>query len=108
MIRFVFDSTHSTKTDWFSKDSLTSSPYTDIISTSQNFFSIRGHQEFQSQSNLDRNFFINNSYNWCLLDFGWLVVISGKDDVCKWAQGEFISIKYARRTTMTNWNTPCK
>ena len=108
VIRLVFDSINSTKTDWFTKDSLTSSPYSDIISSTHNFFSISGDEQFQAESNIDRNFFINKNYGGCPSDSGWLVVISGKDDFCEWAQGEFISIKYARRTTVTNWNTPCK
>ena len=108
MIRLVFGSINSTKTDWFTKDSLTSSPYSDIISSTQNYFSIRGDQRFRAENNIDRNFFINKNYGGCTVDAGWLVVISGKDDNCAWAQGEFISIKYARRTTVTAWNTACK
>ena len=109
MVRLVFNGNGSNKTSWFTKERLKSSPYTDIINKTQNFFSIRGDQQFLSSFNLDRNFFINNeAYIGCLRDPGWLVVISGNTDVCVWGKGNYIRIKYAMRTTVGVWVLPCK
>ena len=108
MVRLLFNGNDSNKTNWFTKERLKSSPYTDITNKTQNFFSILGDQEFRSFYNIDRNFFINELYNGCLNDPGWLVVISGNTDFCLWGRLYYIRIKYAMRTTVGIWNLPCK
>ena len=39
---FLFNGTGSNNLDWFSKERLLSSPYTDIKYESQNYFSVEG------------------------------------------------------------------
>jgi hypothetical protein len=103
MARFVFNALESNNTSWFAEENLISSPYTDI--SSPNYFSILGDQQQRNSDNVERNFFISSSYAGCPEDYGWLVVISAADP-CGWAtsRGDFITILYGSRTTMTNWN----
>jgi hypothetical protein len=101
MIRLLFNARHSSKSSWFSKYRLNSSPFSDITTRSHNFFSIHGN-------NRNRNFFINHAYEQCEGDSGWLAVISGKDETCSWSKGYFIRIRYAHRNTMVDWSTPNK
>jgi hypothetical protein len=104
IIRFVFNSTGSTKTSWFSKTNLISSPYTDIDSEPHNFFSILGDQRQLPTFNVDRNFFISKNYDGCPGDNGWLVVICGTD-YCDWGRrGQVITILYGTRPTVTTWS----
>jgi hypothetical protein len=104
MIRFVFNARLSSSTNWFSKSHLISSPYSDIDSSPQNYFSLLGHTGKGSSFNLDRNFFINRNFGGCPNDTGWLAVISGEEDVCSWARGKYIRILYSQRSTVANWN----
>ena len=103
----VFDGRFSTKTSWFNKSRLAFSPYTDIISAMQNFFSILGDESVREpETRVERNFYIQYPYHDCPSDKGWLVAISGNEDDCPWAHvgADYIRIKYSKLQTMANWN----
>ena len=103
----VFDGHLSTKTSWFTKSRLAFSPYTDIISSTQNFFSILGDESVPvPETMVERNFFIQHAYLGCESDVGWLVAISGNEDICPWANlgDDYIRLKYSKLPTMANWN----
>ncbi|XP_070567302.1 uncharacterized protein [Ptychodera flava] len=77
----TFNGEGSDKNDWFSKDRLTSTSYTDLDSNSQtNYFSIPGHDS------VSRHFFVNQNYGGCEIDVGWLVVVDTGNTSCDWSE----------------------
>ena len=67
---FVFDGTGSTNMNWFDKQRLVKSSYSDLSkSSTTNFFSIIGDKT------VDRHFYINRNYHGCPNDKGWLMVV---------------------------------
>eukprot|EP00118_Oscarella_pearsei_P006111 m.27853 g.27853 ORF g.27853 m.27853 type:complete len:128 (+) comp30405_c0_seq2:525-908(+) len=100
-LRLVFDGHLSTHINWFTKSRLVFSPYTDIKSSRQNYFSIEGHQPTGRN---DRSFFISKHYGGCSVDTGWLVLIG--QNGCPWENPEknsHIAIKYSKGSTAVNW-----
>eukprot|EP00058_Branchiostoma_floridae_P021196 XP_002606686.1 hypothetical protein BRAFLDRAFT_72547 [Branchiostoma floridae] len=84
----IFNGTGSNKDNWFSKDRLISSPWTDLKTEPTNYFSIAGYERRDSsESYLFRRFHINRSYAGCAADLGWLVVLDGNSNVCPWERG---------------------
>ncbi|XP_078603946.1 uncharacterized protein LOC144877774 [Branchiostoma floridae x Branchiostoma japonicum] len=78
-VELVFDGRNTDKFNWFSKARLLSSPWNDIDTEPQNFFSIEGSQTYK------RYFYINRSWGGCPQDYGWLVVADeGSDGACAW------------------------
>jgi hypothetical protein len=104
----VFDGHLSTKTSWFTRERLAFSPYTDIMNATQKVFSIPGHEEVNGPTtNIGlRNFYIQHQHGGCPADLGWLVVISGNEDVCTWTNlgDDYIRLKYSKISTVANWN----
>lgn len=66
----VFNATGSKHSDWFQKSRLKSSPWNDIWSEPQNYFSVPGYC-WRSVS--CRFFYINRNFGQCHKDFGWLM-----------------------------------
>ena len=99
VLRLVFDGHLSSKTDWFSQERLAFSPYTDLKTSSTNYFSIKAHGT--------RYWFINKFYAGCNIDEGWLVFYSPGLDPhgCPWDSPSDVKIKYSRATNATNWAT---
>ncbi|XP_035677291.1 uncharacterized protein LOC118416310 [Branchiostoma floridae] len=84
----VFNGVGSNKDNWFSKDRLISSPWTDLKTEPTNIFSIAGYEiRYSSESYLFRRFHINRSNAGCAADHGWLVVLDGNSNVCPWERG---------------------
>ncbi|KAL9952132.1 hypothetical protein ACROYT_G039342, partial [Oculina patagonica] len=71
-----FNAQGSDKLNWFSKDKLTESPWSDINTESPNAFSIEGKT--------GRNFFINRNYGGCEEDAGWMGITG---PACDWEKG---------------------
>ncbi|XP_066289731.1 uncharacterized protein [Branchiostoma lanceolatum] len=79
-IELIFNGKNTDKFNWFSKSRLLSSPWNDINSEPQNFFSIEGDTGAQ------RSFYINRHYSGCR-NTGWLAVTDGGPaGVCSWEQ----------------------
>ncbi|XP_067683120.1 uncharacterized protein [Haliotis asinina] len=75
----VFDGTGTTKMSWFTETRVVYSTWTDLKTSTYNYFSIEGHP-------YNRRFMISNSYNGCPNDIMWMMVIDGDDvnHACKW------------------------
>ncbi|XP_076085371.1 uncharacterized protein LOC143056174 [Mytilus galloprovincialis] len=74
---FLFNGVGSSKTNWFTKNRLLNTSYTDLDqSTTANYFSINGHTAYVGnlQTQFFRRFFINAKYSGCCCDKGWLFV----------------------------------
>ncbi|XP_078595012.1 uncharacterized protein LOC144872575 [Branchiostoma floridae x Branchiostoma japonicum] len=85
----IFNGSGSNRYNWFSKDRLISSPWTDLKTEPTNYFSIVGHERRDSDGKYHyRRFFINRSYDGCSGDSGWLVVLDGNSNLCAWDTGE--------------------
>ncbi|XP_072016885.1 uncharacterized protein [Amphiura filiformis] len=80
LVTLLFDGTDSTSLDWFSKDRLLSSPYDDIHSEPQNYFSIEG------ADNIGRQWFINRKYESCAGDNGWMLIVYIFSPACYWEE----------------------
>ncbi|XP_035678126.1 uncharacterized protein LOC118416927 [Branchiostoma floridae] len=86
----IFNGTGSNKDNWFSKDRLISSPWTDLKTTpiDENgyVFSIVGHVYHGLHF---RRFFINRSFLplGCPNDRGWMVVLDQNSRFCPWERG---------------------
>ncbi|CAH3146014.1 unnamed protein product, partial [Pocillopora meandrina] len=94
-LSIVFNSANSDDKNWFSKSRIVHSPWTDLESERQNYFSIEGCCN-------DRNFYISKIHNKCPNDEGWLAIISS---YCPWEKRFPPStVLYSNRTTYTNWN----
>ncbi|KAI8513662.1 hypothetical protein Bbelb_079860 [Branchiostoma belcheri] len=78
-VELIFDGTNTDKFNWFNKSRLLSSPWNDINTEPQNFFSIEGDQTEK------RSFYINRNHDGCLEDAGWLAVADGGPlGRCEW------------------------
>eukprot|EP00058_Branchiostoma_floridae_P011020 XP_002596508.1 hypothetical protein BRAFLDRAFT_73817 [Branchiostoma floridae] len=78
-IELIFDGQSTDKFSWFSKSRLVSSPWNDIDTEPQNYFSVEG------DASAKRSFYINRNYGGCGVDAGWLMVADeGPDGVCTW------------------------
>ncbi|XP_025084126.1 uncharacterized protein LOC112558125 isoform X3 [Pomacea canaliculata] len=81
----LFNGTGSTYSNWMTAARLIESSWTDLKSSTTNFFSITGDE------GLRRRFLINHAYPGCLNDNGWLLVKDGTD-TC--AYGNPTGVKY--------------
>ncbi|VDI49771.1 Hypothetical predicted protein [Mytilus galloprovincialis] len=93
---FLFDGKESNKTDWFLKERLQNSSYTDLQNSTSNIptnvFSIYGIQGFL---NIYRSFYINSVWGGCASDAGWLMVYDTHNvGGCPW-EGYYLSDKPA-------------
>ncbi|KAK7477234.1 hypothetical protein BaRGS_00031545, partial [Batillaria attramentaria] len=99
-----FNGRGSNYMNWFSRDRIISSSWTDLRTQPQNYFSIEG----DVRPSLERQFFINRNYGGCPNDSGWLVVLD-MPDPCSWGSNtDSPVILYSKRTTFVNWNTKGK
>ena len=96
VLRMVFDGHLSNRNSWFSKERLAFSPYTDLKTSSTNYFGIHGWRT--------RDWFINKGYGGCSADVGWLVFMSPGYG-CSWDPKSKFQIKYSRANTAQNWLT---
>ena len=66
------------------------------------------HIFYRTLPSLKRNFFINNIYDGCENDAGWLCVVDDNDP-CTWghlsAMESYPVIMYSPQTTVISWNT---
>ncbi|XP_077992102.1 uncharacterized protein LOC144446224 [Glandiceps talaboti] len=98
----VFDASGTSKTSFYSSSYLLYAPYTDIYSSSMNYFSMSGH----STSTLGRHWFISSYYSGCNGDAGWVCVSdpTSSSGGCDWENMEtrpnFI---YSTSTTRQAW-----
>ena len=100
MLRLVFDGHLSSKTDWCSQERLAFSPYSDLKTSSTNFFAIKGH------GSINRYWFINKIYKSCEEDAGWLIFYSpGRINGCSWEKPSDAKIIFSRATNGTTWAT---
>ncbi|KAI8510957.1 hypothetical protein Bbelb_118730 [Branchiostoma belcheri] len=90
-VELIFDGTNTDKFNWFSKSRLLSSPWNDIDTEPQNYFSIEGAPQFK------RSFYINRNWGGCPHDVGWLVVADGGPyEICPWEQVPEDQLPYIR------------
>ncbi|XP_048746619.2 uncharacterized protein LOC125659113 [Ostrea edulis] len=98
----VFNGTGSTNTDWFSKNRVVSSTWTDVTPTqTYNYFSIEGHV---LESNYWRNFQIWNQYGGCPNDVFWMTSSFAKPGyACPQERNSTIQYFYCPQTTKCNF-----
>ncbi|RMX59367.1 hypothetical protein pdam_00016365 [Pocillopora damicornis] len=90
----VFDSTSSDNKNWFSKSRIVHSPWRDLESEHQNYFSIEGCCS-------GRDFYISRNHGSCH-DAGWLAITVS---ACGWEKRlPPFTVLYSNRTTYTSWN----
>ena len=83
--------------DWFSKARLVTSPWPDIATSPNNFFSIKG----RCWSALAcRSFYINMKWGGCWRDTGWLMVSTHTG--CHY-EGSKTGIWYSNKNTYAVW-----
>ena len=92
-----FNAAGSDKLNWFRKNKLTNTPWADVITEYQNYFTLD-----QTDENARREFYINRNYGGCPEDAGWLVITGHHCDYEK-HYGEN-TILYSKLSTYTNWN----
>ncbi|CAH1272771.1 SELP [Branchiostoma lanceolatum] len=101
-VELIFDGENTDKFSWFSPARLISSPWGDINTETNNFFSITG------DANRLRTFFISRSYASCPYDYGWLVL--AEENHCAWERNpvdQRPNILFSRTATHVNWNDAC-
>ncbi|CAL1535287.1 unnamed protein product [Lymnaea stagnalis] len=104
--RVVFDGKGTTNLNWFSRDRIKTSSWTDLKTESANYFSIDGYLNNFEKTYCNRRFFINHVFDSCPGDSGWFVAIDDKTLVCcPWeAYPAFPVFKYSRGDRYTNWS----
>ena len=97
LLSMVFNATDSDKNNWFSKTSLIRSPWTDLDTERQSYFSILGDVASK------RSFYINKKNDSCNEDVGWLMVSTGK--LCDYESRHILAaFTYSKLQTSVNWN----
>ncbi|XP_072017681.1 uncharacterized protein [Amphiura filiformis] len=101
LLTLLFNGTGSNSLDWFSKDRLLSSPYDDIYSEPQNYFSVKG----EKLPTYERRWFINRNYGGCDVENGWMVVAYDFTPGCDWDRKNLLpAFLYSLKTTYINWD----
>ncbi|XP_019626646.1 PREDICTED: putative vacuolar protein sorting-associated protein TDA6 [Branchiostoma belcheri] len=101
-VELIFDGRNTDKFNWFSKSRLLSSPWKDISTEPQNFFSIEGtpHEK--------RSFHINRNWGGCPQDACWLAVADGGPlGYCEWERApedQLPYIRFSKTTVYANYN----
>ena len=96
-----YDGAATTALTWFTNTRLVASSYTDLPAGPFNYYSIAG------DPGNGRRWFINQVYNGCPSDTGWLIVDSPADP-CTWETRNGAPaprILYAPGTTLVNWES---
>ncbi|CAL1535286.1 unnamed protein product [Lymnaea stagnalis] len=106
--RVVFDGKGTTNLNWFSRDRIKTSSWTDLKTESANYFSIAGllHKHFSGVNRWSRRFFMNHVLSLCTGDSGWFVAIDIETRAgCPWeTYPAFPVFKYSRGDRYTNWS----
>ncbi|XP_066277370.1 uncharacterized protein [Branchiostoma lanceolatum] len=99
----IFNGANSDKFSWFSKDRLMTSPWADLPTEPNNFFSVDG----ETNPNSRRTWFINRNYDGCPNDAGWLVVAeNGPQGGCDWEKAPAgPTVLYSKKSTYVNWTS---
>ncbi|KAI8483789.1 hypothetical protein Bbelb_384470 [Branchiostoma belcheri] len=101
-VELIFNGTNTDKFSWFSKSRLLSSPWNDISTEPQNFFSIEG------LSHAKRSFYISRNHGGCPQDAGWLAVADGGPlGHCEWdraPEDQLPYIRFSKTTGYANYN----
>ncbi|XP_071958874.1 uncharacterized protein [Antedon mediterranea] len=93
----VFNGVESDYKSFFQKQNLLTSPWTDLETTSTNYFSADGHL------GMGRLWFINKQYGDCQDDLGWFVV-KPYYSYCPWEDcGVFPCFIYSTSDIVENW-----
>ncbi|KAH9500163.1 hypothetical protein Btru_077361 [Bulinus truncatus] len=74
----IFNATGSTYLNWFDQSRILGSSWTDLMSSTFNYFSIAGHQT----GSIQRVFYMSHSYGTCATDDGWFVAIDNENGGC--------------------------
>ena len=96
-----YDANGTNSTNWFTNGRLVASSYSDLPAGPFNYYSIAG------DAGNGRRWFINQTYNGCPNDTGWLIVDSLADP-CTWESKNnmpALRILYAPGDTLVNWET---
>ena len=93
----LFNATDSDKENWYSKNRMIDSPWTDLNNNNNpppTYFSIFGES--------DRRFYVSGPHNGCEFDTGWLSIISHH---CVY-ETRFVrtTVMYSKLQINTNWN----
>ena len=97
VVSIVFDAVASDRDNWFAKSRLIYSPWNDLDTEEQNYFSILG------DSPSGRSFYINKDNSSCYGDVGWFMASSGKN--CSFESRHSNTVfMYSKLTTSVNWN----
>ncbi|KAI8491233.1 hypothetical protein Bbelb_308660, partial [Branchiostoma belcheri] len=99
---FLFNGENADKFNWFSKSRMLSSPYNDISTQPQNYFSAPG------ETNVNRRFYLSRNHNGCEGDLGWMMVAEGGYTVgfCWWERTSTANlplIKYSKNSGYARW-----
>ncbi|XP_064607357.1 uncharacterized protein LOC135471878 [Liolophura sinensis] len=79
---FIFDGRKTTKMNFFDKAKLLASTYPNLSSEPSNYFSIKGHNDY------NRHFFMSRSYGGCPNDQAWFVLVDDGKVGCDWSEKE--------------------
>ena len=95
VLSILFNATNSDNKNWFSKDRILDSPWSDLIKNAPvTYFSIAGES--------DRRFYISGPHNGCHSDYGWLSIIMQH---CAYEKRfPIYTVMYSKLQTNTNWN----
>ncbi|XP_078667427.1 uncharacterized protein LOC144909227 [Branchiostoma floridae x Branchiostoma belcheri] len=97
-VELIFDGTNTDKFTWFSKSRLLSSPWNDINTEPQNYFSIVGAPQYI------RSFYINRNWGGCPNDAGWLAVFdAGPQGLCEFERAPEDQLPYIRFSTTSGY-----
>ncbi|KAI8510793.1 hypothetical protein Bbelb_117090 [Branchiostoma belcheri] len=99
-VELIFDGRNTDKFNWFSKPRLLSSPWNDISTEHQNYFSIEG------APHVKRSFYINRNWDGCPNDAGWLMLADGgltTLGVCEWERASEDQLPYIRFSKTTGY-----
>lgn len=95
LFSIVFNASNSNNENWFTKNRVISSPWTDLKSNLPTYFSIPGAA--------GRRFYVHGPHPGCDGDYGWLSITQHH---CTYETSlPSTSFIYSRLQTKTNWNT---
>ena len=89
-----FNAAASQYSNWFEKARLKSSPWSDIWTEPQNYFSVNGHCGRRGP-NQCRYFYINRNFGGCNVDRGWLMYTT--HNACGFESGQrYSTVQYSK------------
>ncbi|KAI8735423.1 hypothetical protein BgiBS90_036557 [Biomphalaria glabrata] len=100
----VFDGRGTDNMNWFSQEKLELSSWTDLKTSSYNFFSIEG--DLRPSNLIYRRFIVNKFYGGCGGDLGWFSAADFMPSYCPWeGANNYPSFAYVKGSNSTNWST---